>query len=120
MASGYKTGGRQKGSRNKRTLARDAFLRRVGAGLATTTPLEFMLAIMTNTDLPLSTRLDAAVMAAPYVHPRLKAVAHLQEPVGGGELAELLAELDGQSRAFRPPTSLGAWVEVWVESTRKF
>jgi len=98
MAAGYKTGGRQKGTRNKRTLAREAVLRRVGAGLATTTPLEFMLAVMTNTNLPLAMRLDAAVMAAPYVHPRLKAVVHVQKPSGQNELQELLEQLDGQSR----------------------
>jgi hypothetical protein len=66
MASGYKTGGRQKGSRNKRTVAREAMLRRTNAGLATTTPLEFMLGVMTNVDLPLALRLDAAVMQRKY------------------------------------------------------
>ena len=70
MAAGYKTGGRQKGSRNKRTFGREAMLRRIGAGLVAASPLEFMLSVMTNNDLPLALRLDAAIMAAPYVHPR--------------------------------------------------
>lgn len=98
MATGYKTGGRQKGTRNKRTLSREAMLRRAGAGLATTTPLEFILAIMNNTDLPLAMRLDAAVMAAPYMHPRLRAVVHEQQSSAQSELGQLLDELDGQSR----------------------
>jgi|SRR5687767_9351881 hypothetical protein len=102
MAAGYKTGGRQKGSRNKRTLAHEAILRRVNAGLVATTPLEFILSVMTNNDLPLPIRLHAAVMAAPYMHPRLQAVVHAQEPSRRSELGELLAELDGMSRGLPP------------------
>jgi hypothetical protein len=66
--------------------------------MATTTPLEFMLSVMTNVALPLTLRLDAAVMAAPYMHPRMQAVVHAQESSGLSELGELIAELDGTSR----------------------
>ena len=52
MAAGYKTGKRQKGSRNKSTLAREALLRRLGAELATTTPLEFMLGDLAPVAVP--------------------------------------------------------------------
>ena len=40
------------------------------------TPLEFLEAVYINPNLPLSTRLRAAIEAAPYKHPKLTAVAH--------------------------------------------
>ena len=98
MAAGRKSGGRQKGSRNKRTLAREEMVKRAGAGLVATTPLDFMLSVMTNNDLPLAMRLDAAVMAAPYIHKRLQAVKHAQIPSGPSDLERLLDELDGRTR----------------------
>jgi hypothetical protein len=39
------------------------------------TPLEFLQAVYMNAELPLSVRMRAAWMAAPYVHPKLSAVA---------------------------------------------
>jgi len=38
-------------------------------------PLEFLRAVYLNDGLPLSVRLRAAIEAAPYVHPKLSAVA---------------------------------------------
>lgn len=76
MAKGKKTGGRQKGSRNKRTEAQAAAIESSGL-----TPLEYMLSVMrceVPNDAPLRDyiaaevlRLDAAKAAAPYVHPKL-------------------------------------------------
>jgi hypothetical protein len=40
------------------------------------TPLDFLEAVYCNPNLPLATRLRAAVEAAPYKHPKLSAVAH--------------------------------------------
>lgn len=85
-------------------------VRQVGAGLVAATPLEFMLGLMANSDLPLTMRLDAAALAAPYVHPRLQAVAYAQQPSGSSELGELLAELDGMSRGI-PDFDDGGLVE---------
>ena len=44
------------------------------------TPLDFLTAVYTNADLPLSVRLRAAIEAAPYVHPKLSATAFV--PMG--------------------------------------
>ena len=66
MAKGRKTGGRKKGIPNKTTAARQAEI--TASGL---TPLDFMLEVMRDEENDLATRLDAAVKAAPYVHPRL-------------------------------------------------
>jgi hypothetical protein len=63
-----KTGGRQKGTPNKRSLAFQKEVR--GSGLM---PLEYMLAVMRDTQADFSRRDDMAKAAAPYVHPRLAA-----------------------------------------------
>lgn len=66
MAKGRKTGGRKKGSRNKRTKAREAAIESSGL-----TPLEFMLGVLRDPKQEYEMRLDAARSAAPYVHPKL-------------------------------------------------
>ncbi len=40
------------------------------------TPLEYMLAILRDTNLPREHRMDAAKAAAPYMHSRLESVKH--------------------------------------------
>ena len=69
MAKGLKTGGRQKGTPNKATAARQAEI--AASGL---TPLDFMLEVMRDEENDLAIRLDAAVKAAPYIHPKLAAI----------------------------------------------
>ena len=103
MAAGRKTGGRQKGSRNKKTLAREAILRCVGAGSYDTDPLQFLLSVMSDTHMPLAMRLDAAVKAAPFCHPKLRPVAHVGERKGKSALEELLGEIDGTTRGIPKP-----------------
>jgi len=66
-----KTGGRKKGSLNKRT--REMLEKANNAGL---TPLEYLLSVMRNENEDEARRLDAAKAAAPYIHPRLTAVEH--------------------------------------------
>ena len=68
---GKKTGGRQKGVPNKATAAKAAAIARSGES-----PLDYMLRVMRNVKADLTTRLDAAKSAAPYVHPKLAAISH--------------------------------------------
>ena len=66
MAPGIKTGGRQKGTRNRATTARQAEIAASGE-----TPLEFMLRVMRDTTMDWSQRADMAKAVAPYIHPKL-------------------------------------------------
>jgi hypothetical protein len=66
-----KSGGRKAGSPNKATTERVKEI--VASGL---TPLDYMISVMRNAELPLERRIDAAKSAAPYVHPRLAAIEH--------------------------------------------
>jgi hypothetical protein len=74
MAIGKKTGGRQVGSRNKRTIAkRDELARMIDKGIS---PLEYMLDVMRDETRETEERLEAAKASAPYIHPRLSAIQH--------------------------------------------
>lgn len=66
-----KTGGRKKGSRNKASAAKAAEI--AASGL---TPLDYMLDVMRNAEMPPDRRDDMAKAAAPYVHPKLGAIEH--------------------------------------------
>ena len=63
-----KTGGRQKGSANKATAAKEAAI--AASGL---TPLDYMLSLLRDEKNDGLTRFEAAKAAAPYVHARLQA-----------------------------------------------
>jgi hypothetical protein len=69
MALGRKTGGRKKGSRNKRP--RELIERIEASGLV---PLEYMLSVMRDETAPPERRDEMAKAAAPFVHPRLAAM----------------------------------------------
>lgn len=64
-----KTGGRKKGTPNKRTQA--VAKQAAAKGL---TPIEFMLQVLRNPQSTFEQRQWAANAAAPYCHPRLAAV----------------------------------------------
>jgi hypothetical protein len=67
-----KTGGRKKGTKNKKTIGLEAALARaVEAGVE---PLEFLLAIMRDPAADYRVRLEAAKIACPYRHARLSQV----------------------------------------------
>lgn len=79
MALGRKTGGRTKGTRNRKTREQQEAVSKSGL-----TPLDFMLNLM-RTELPTDAsavekasvkalQFEAAKAAAPYVHPRLTAI----------------------------------------------
>jgi hypothetical protein len=74
---GERRGGRQKGTPNKASAAREAAIRKSGL-----TPLDYMLKLMRNRKLDQDTRLEAAKAAAPYVHPKLNSV-EFTGPNGG-------------------------------------
>lgn len=71
MAAGHKTGGRQKGTPNKRTAATAKAAALIEAGES---PLEFLTNVFRDAKVPLDVRVDAAKCAAPYVHARLSSI----------------------------------------------
>src|SRR5262249_54512606 len=88
MAKGHKTGGRQKGTRNKRTLAREESTAEAAALIGETIPDAFagdghalLIATYKNPTPDPHGRLEAAKAALPNEKPRLQAVM----PANGGE-----------------------------------
>src|ERR1700757_3298637 len=66
---GERRGGRQRGTPNKKTLLKNAvFL--AAAAEPNRSPLDFMLALMRDPQVPLDDRIEIAGTAAPYVHAR--------------------------------------------------
>jgi hypothetical protein len=66
---GERRGGRQRGTPNKKTLLKNAvFL--AAAAEPNRSPLDFMLALMRDPQVPLDDRIDIAAKAAPFVHAR--------------------------------------------------
>lgn len=61
--------GRPKGRRNRRTEAQVAAIEAGGI-----TPLAYLLAVMRDQSQDRVARLEAAKVAAPYVHPKLAAI----------------------------------------------
>lgn len=66
---GKKTGGRQKGTPNKASLAHAAKIAESGL-----TPLDYMLGILRDEGADVTRRDWAAEKAAPYIHPKLATV----------------------------------------------
>ena len=80
MHGGRREGaGRRRGSPNKANIARQAEI--AASGL---TPLDYILQVMRDEENDLATRLDAAVKAAPYVHPKLAAIDNTHRGADGG------------------------------------
>jgi hypothetical protein len=69
MARGRKTGGRQKGTRNRAT--EDA---RAAAKATGVLPLDYMLSVMRDTKVDNRRRDTMAMAAAPYLHSKLTTV----------------------------------------------
>lgn len=68
MAKGIKTGGRQKGTPNKKTVALVEEIAATGE-----TPLQYMLRVMRDTTVDHERRDKMAIAAAQYCHSRLAA-----------------------------------------------
>jgi hypothetical protein len=69
MARGRKTGGRQKGTRNRPTEEA-----RAAAAATGILPLDYMLAVMRDPDADHKRRDAMALGAAPYLHARLSTI----------------------------------------------
>jgi hypothetical protein len=69
MARGRKTGGRQKGARNRATDEA-----RAAAAATGVLPLDYMLSVMRDGAADSKRRDAMAMAAAPYLHPRLSAI----------------------------------------------
>jgi hypothetical protein len=69
MARGRKTGGRQKGTRNRATAEA-----RAGAVATGILPLDYMLSVMRDPAADHKRRDAMAMAAAPYVHPRVNGI----------------------------------------------
>lgn len=79
---GRKTGGRRKGTPNKRKERVRAVV--AAANAAGEEPLDFMLRLMRDKTQTMEVRRDMAKAAAPYVHAKLASVEHSGK--GGGPL----------------------------------
>jgi hypothetical protein len=105
---GYpKTGGRKKGSGDKRFAA----VREIVAEAVATnrTPLEYMLSVLNNPAETPDRRMAASIAAAPYCHPRLNSVeakvaVTAEHRISLKELAERAErEIDEAFREWTPP-----------------
>src|SRR5215471_18837674 len=83
-----KTGGRQKGTPNKRTAERQVAIAAIRA--SGKSPMAFFADLLGNEQAPLELRFQAAKELAPYVHPKL---ASIESRTGGMTHEDRLAEL---------------------------
>ena len=107
-----KTGGRQRGTRNKHTVEMQALaveaVRRSRKSKHQT-PLEYVVAIVNDPNESPERRLMAASMALPYLHPRLSSIEQKTETIAEVRItqAELAAqavrEIEEAFREWTPP-----------------
>ena len=84
---GRKTGGRKKGTPNKRTSVLAANAEAAAAGASGEEPIDYMLRIMRDPTVEPARRDVMARAAAPYRHPQLQAVAHKHMNADGTPIA---------------------------------
>jgi hypothetical protein len=85
MATGKKTGGRRKGTPNRRTAEMRAEIAASGE-----MPLAYMMRVMRDPTTEPHRRDAMAKAAAPYVHPTLAAVAHKHLDAEGHPIAPVV------------------------------
>jgi hypothetical protein len=95
MAKGNKTGGRQKGTKNKASVKRAEEIAETGE-----TPLEYMIRVMRSSDADYDRRDKMAAAAAPYVHPKLANIEHTGKDQGPIETLNLSEIELGRRLAF--------------------
>jgi hypothetical protein len=88
-AAGTTTAGRVPEAPVASASGRKALLKVMGA--AGLTPVEFLLEVMRDEELPMGSRIDAAKSMAPYLHPRL-ATTEFTAP-GPDKISDAIAEL---------------------------
>lgn len=110
VPKGTRVGGRQKGVRNKTTLLREKHVAEAIEHIKDggDQPLTYLLKVMRGEVAPDKDKLQAAVAAAPYIHPRLAAIEHSgneQKPVHivtgvphSKEEADILMRMNGHAR----------------------
>src|SRR5262245_25417284 len=93
MAFGRKTGGRQKGTPNKKTTMLVEAMKAAALGLPPdVTALQLQQAVYRNESFPIEVRLRASEAAMPYEQPRLATVQHTG--ANGGPIATTTINLD--------------------------
>jgi hypothetical protein len=97
-----KTGGRQKGTPNKRTIERNRQLAELK--VSGRDPITFFTSILSNEYAPLELRFQAAKELAPYVHPELSSV---ESRPGSTSHEERLERLRKMMEDDRPSTEGG-------------
>ena len=103
MATGKKTGGRRKGTPNRRTAEMRAEMAASGE-----MPLAYMMRIMRDPSTEPHRRDAMAKAAAPYVHPTLAAVAHRHVNADGTPIAPTVTVTIMRPPAPKPQlTSIG-------------
>jgi hypothetical protein len=103
MATGKKTGGRRKGTPNRRTAKMRAEMAASGE-----LPVDYMLGVMRDPTADLVRRDQMARAVAPYCHPQLQAIAHRNLDESGKPLAPIVNVTIVQSPPPKPQlTSVG-------------
>ena len=90
MAWGRKTGGRKRGSRNKRTSLLAANAEAAAAGAPGELPLDYMIRVMRDPTSDPHRRDAMAKAAAPYLHPQLAAIHHRHANADGTPIAPVI------------------------------
>jgi hypothetical protein len=86
-------------------------------------PLEFLCAVAANDELDIATRLHAAGLALPHIHPRLSAVAVADagQNLGRADARELVERLNAQiarlgAPTFAPPASAAPVIDAVADA----
>ena len=87
MARGRKTGGRKRGTPNKRTSVLAANAEAAVAGAGGDLPLDYMIRVMRDPTTEPHRRDAMAKAAAPYLHPQLAAIHHRHTNADGTPIA---------------------------------
>ena len=92
-----KTGGRKKGTPNKRTVKRQQLLATITA--SGTDPISFFSDLLQNEAATLDLRFQAAKELAPYVHPKLTSIEARAGGMGHEERLEMLKKMMADANA---------------------
>src|SRR5215471_9910420 len=97
MAWGKKTGGRKRGTPNKRTSVLAAKAEAAAGGAPGEMPLDYMIRVMNDPATEPHRRDAMAKAAAPYLHPQLAAIHHRHTNADGTPITPTI------NLTFNPP-----------------